>query len=377
MERMRAIYELRCEPADVDALAAALAVEQSVEMPVTAIRQPAILRDIVGQVESIEPQPAAATDGQPSAVFRVVLGLAAETVGSDPAQLINMAFGNASLQDHVRLVDLELPDPVRAAFTGPRFGVAGLRALVGAPPSRALTCTALKPQGMSATQLAELAYTFAGAGIDIVKDDHGLANQSYAPFGQRVAACAAAVRRANERSGTSTVYAPSLVGRPRDLAAMAAIARDEGVRVVLVAPLLVGAAAFCELVEDHLGPAGIAVIAHPAFGGAARVDPVLAFAKLFRLFGADASIFPNYGGRFSYSPQRCADLAAAARDDWHGYAPMLPVPAGGMTVERVGELLSFFGVDTMLLIGGNLLAAGDALAERSRMFTQAVAAIGR
>ena len=70
-------------------------------------------------------------------------------------------------------------------------------------------------------------------------------------------------------------------------------------------------------------------------------------------------IYPNFGGRFSYSSATCADVAARARRAEPGVAAALPVPAGGMTVDRVTEMLTFYGSDTMLLIGGGLLAAPD------------------
>jgi len=98
---------------------------------------------------------------------------------------------------------------------------------------------------------------------------------------------------------------------------------------------------------------------------------------LFRLFGADATIFPNYGGRFSYSPETCLALAQAAREPWGRLAPIAPVPAGGMSVARVPEMLNVYGPDTILLIGGALLTAGAALFERSREFVNAVASAGR
>ena len=50
------------------------------------------------------------------------------------------------------------------------------------------------------------------------------------------------------------------------------------------------------------------------------------------------------------------------------------MPAGGMTVERVPELVSEYGRDAMLLIGGSLLIAREQLASRSRAFVEAVAA---
>jgi ribulose-bisphosphate carboxylase large chain len=45
-----------------------------------------------------------------------------------------------------------------------------------------------------------------------------------------------------------------------------------------------------------------------------------------------------------------------------------------MPVERVPELITEYGHDTMLLIGGSLLMARDQLAARSRSFVEAVAA---
>jgi ribulose-bisphosphate carboxylase large chain len=104
----------------------------------------------------------------------------------------------------------------------------------------------------------------------------------------------------------------------------------------------------------------------------ARRAPPLLLGKLFRLLGADAVIYPNYGGRFAYSETVCREIADAARSPLGLARPILPVPAGGMTVERVPELVGFYGRDAMLLIGGSLLVADDVLA-RTRAFVAAVA----
>src|SRR5690606_23372769 len=145
-----------------------------------------------------------------------------------PGQLMNMLFGNCSLQPDVELVDVHLPPPMLEALPGPRFGIDGWRAAVGAAGAqRPLSCTALKPQGLAPDALAELAYAFARAGIDVIKDAHGIADQSAAPFAQRVPVVQAAVERANREkagadgalAGHRSVYAPSLSGGPRRLGA--------------------------------------------------------------------------------------------------------------------------------------------------------------
>ena len=96
------------------------------------------------------------------------------------------------------------------------------------------------------------------------------------------------------------------------------------------------------------------------------------FGKLFRMLGADAVIFPNHGGRFGYSPETCRRLGSTALQDWHGLRPCVPVPAGGMTRDRVPEMLDFYGVDIMLLIGGALLEAGAQLVDATSAFVTEV-----
>jgi ribulose-bisphosphate carboxylase large chain len=53
-ERFAVTYHVRGDPASIDARARAIAVEQSVEMPLAAIDEPSVLAEIVGQVAGIE-----------------------------------------------------------------------------------------------------------------------------------------------------------------------------------------------------------------------------------------------------------------------------------------------------------------------------------
>jgi ribulose-bisphosphate carboxylase large chain len=167
--RLQATYLVRCDARSIEERARAIAVEQSVEMPLSAIEDDFVRSEIVGRVEAI-------TERQ-NKLYEVRVSLAAETVGRDPGQLINMLFGNSSLHDDVALTDVVLPKELIEVFGGPRHGLNALRQRVGAPV-RAMTCSPLKPQGLPAAKLAELAKDFAQAGIDYIKDDHGLADQN-------------------------------------------------------------------------------------------------------------------------------------------------------------------------------------------------------
>ncbi len=362
-ERFRAHYRIRCPADQVDQRAAALAVEQSVEMPPTAIRDAVVLRDVLATVATIESDPAGDS-------HRVVLSLSVAATGLEAGQLLNMLFGNSSLHDEVTLLDVELPPSICDALPGPVAGAAGIRERLGVP-DRALTCSALKPIGSPPEALADLAYAFAVAGIDLIKDDHGLADQPFAPFAERVALVQRAVARANRETGRRAIYAPCISGGPTRLAEQARVVHDEGVQMVLACPMLLGVPSFIDAVRLAMG---VPVLAHPAFAGAARIAPALLLGRLFRAFGADATIFPNHGGRFSYDRETCLAIAAAARTTQGTHRAILPIPAGGMRVERVEEIVADYGRDVVLLIGGNLLEAGDAMSERIEQFVARVEA---
>lgn len=359
--RFTVTYHVHSTGAEIEERAQGIAVEQSVEMPLDGIDDETVLSDIVGKVEAI--------DELSHDVFSVRIGLATATVGLDSGQFLNMVFGNTSLHDDVVLQDITLPKSLIRTFGGPRHGIAGLRFRLKLH-GRALTGSALKPQGLPIQGLATLAEKLACGGLDFIKDDHGLANQRYAQFAERVEACAAGVARAVRATGHPTRYVPSLTGDLDQLRAQASLARALGLDCVMLAPMISGFPTMQALVRDF---PDMAFFAHPSMGGATRIAPSLLIGKLFPVMGADAVIFPNFGGRFGYSSEACRQLATNARQTNQGIKAALPVPAGGMTVERTREILDFYGEDTMLLIGGSLLMARERITEETERFTRAVA----
>jgi len=354
---------------DLDVRVESLLLEQTVELPRAALRDPFVLENIVGRLISVT------TIGADKHL--VVIAFPISATGDDPAQFLNVLFGNSSLQDHIVLADFHLPNPRQwpgrdKALPGPQFGALGLRKITNVP-TRALTSTALKPIGLTTERLALLCSMFARAGIDIIKDDHGLANQSFHPFRERVRACQKAVREANRASGRQSIYVPNLIGTPATVVEQLKFAQDEGVCAVMITPMLLGLPFMAEIAARH---ASVPIIAHPSFGGATRTLPELLFGKLFPLYGADATIFANFGGRFAYSRQTCRHLAdALVTPDEPNVLPTFPMPAGGIKYQNVADVLAFYGTEVILLIGGGLYEAGDdsALYARAHEFVRHVA----
>jgi ribulose-bisphosphate carboxylase large chain len=347
-------YRIRGSREDVTCRAKSVCVEQTIEFPADLVRNPGILSDIVGQItdmDQVEPE-----------CWDVCISYSTAIVGAELTQLLNVIFGNASILPGIRVVGLEFPADFVSLFPGPPFGMPGLRHLTGAV-NRPLLATALKPMGLSPVELADLAGQFARGKVDIIKDDHGLTNQAFCPFSERVKRCAEAVIRANEETGGNCLYAANITGPAEQLQARAAEAKNAGAQAVLVAPGLVGFDAVRRLAADD--DFNLPILGHPAFHGSFVVgaDTGIAhdvlFGTLYRLAGTDVTIFPNFGGRFSFSAKECRAIAQACNLPLGSMPPILPAPAGGMSLDRVPAMVEFYGPDVVLLIGGDLHRHGD------------------
>jgi ribulose-bisphosphate carboxylase large chain len=229
--------------------------------------------------------------------------------------------------------------------------------------------------GLSPAALADLAYRLALGGIDLIKDDHGLADQPFCPFDERVRRCAEAVQRAADETGRASLYLPNVTAPAAEIPGRARVAKAVGAGGLLFCPGLVGLDAMRTLADDD--DLALLILSHPALlgglavGAHAGIAPGLLYGGLGRLAGADAVIFPSYGGRFALTPEQCRDIAGGCAAPWAGLAPAWPVPAGGMTLDRVPELVDFYGRDCILLIGGDLHADDD-LGARCRAFRRLV-----
>jgi S-methyl-5-thioribulose 1-phosphate isomerase len=361
MEDLRVTYRLAATGAEAEARAEAVAREQTVEVPrAVALREPFVAEGILGRVERVTEA------GAGTSLATIAYPLAA--TACDPAQLIGVLFGNASLYSDVECVDLDPPPALCEALRGPRFGLPGLREVTGVR-DRALACTAVKPLGLSPEELALRLRDFARAGIDVIKDDQGLADHPFCPFEERVRACLAAVEEVARETGHRALYVPNLIGTPERVFAQLRFAEDQGARAVMASPMLLGLPTFWELCHRH---AAVPVIAHPSHAGVARYAPELLFGKLLRLYGADAVIFVGWAGRFGTPRQVCTAIAENLRAPWRGLAPSLPVAGGGLELEGVAEAVAGYGRDAMLLVGGSLQQEEGRRLERSRAFARAV-----
>lgn len=366
-ERFCVTYRIAATGAQAQSIADNICLEQTVEVTRSVIPAEPIGSWILGHIESIQTIAANASIA--------VISYAAEIVAGELPQLLNVILGNTSLTPGVRVEKVELSPAVSAAFKGPRYGVAGWRKLLNAE-TRPILATAIKPMGLTVQALADKAYAMAVGGLDIIKDDHGLTNQKFGLYAERVARVSDAVRRANAVTGGNTLYAPNVTGPIEQVWERARLAKNAGAGALLVCPGLIGFDVMRALADDD--SLNLPILAHPSLLGAfvAHPDHGIAHGVLFgliaRLAGADASIFTNYGGRFAFTVEECRAIATACAAVSGTLAPILPVPAGGMTLERIPDLHRTYGTDVMYLIGGALMAHSPDLVANCQLFRKLV-----
>lgn len=339
-------------------------VEQSIEFPLDLAPQ-WIQDEVVGKIEEIS---ATADD-----IYLISISYPAGNTGYELPQLLNVLWGNSSLIPNLRLVDVGLPESITSKFKGPRFGIDGLRTHFGAV-ERPLLTTALKPMGLDSNSLAQMARTLALAGFDLIKDDHSLANQPWSLWRERVELVSKAVKDANEITGKNCAYAPSLNLPFGQIHEAAHTAKALGAGSLLVLPGITSFDSMRTLAEDD--SIGLPIQAHPALLGSyvssafSGISHGLLLGMFARLAGADITIFPNTGGRFSFTPAQCKEILDHAQRPLGHIKPIWVAPAGGMTLEKIPEILSAYGKNCALLIGG-ALSRGD-LAKNAAEMVKAI-----
>lgn len=356
-ERFSVNYHIWGSESDVTSIADDICVEQTIEFPADLVADDDIRRHVIGRRESIREL----GDGK----WEAVISYAIETTGFALPQLINVVFGNISMKPNMRVDKLTLPQSLLDKFNGPRFGRDGLRSLLGVN-NRALFLTALKPMGLSSKQLALQAYQFAKGGTDLIKDDHGLANQPFAPYSERVERCAEAVTKANLETGYQCKYVPSLSSPMETIVDDAIFAKECGAGGLLIAPGLVGFDCMRAIADND--DIALPIIAHPSFIGTYAVAPkcgvsyLTLFGQLMRLAGADISIFPNFGGRFSFTQDQCMEIVLGTEMEiGKNIRPIFPSPGGGMSKDRLTDMVNTYGREVVFLIGGALHRSKDGL----------------
>jgi ribulose-bisphosphate carboxylase large chain len=229
----------------------------------------------------------------------------------------------------IKLMDLRLPEAYLAGFEGPRFGVAGIRDLLGVH-DRPLFFGVIKPNiGLAPEPLAELGYQGLLGGLDVAKDDEMLADIPHCPLRERAALLGEARRRAEGRTGVPKGYMANITDEAEHLCSLHDLAVAQGANLLLVNAMAVGLSAV-RMLRRH---ARVPLIGHFAFVAAASRLPCYGvhtrvLNRLQRLAGLDGVIMPGFGARMGMDEAEVVSGVRSCLEPLGSIAPSLPIPGG-------------------------------------------------
>ncbi|MGO4343960.1 2,3-diketo-5-methylthiopentyl-1-phosphate enolase [Paenibacillus sp. MCAF9] len=294
-----------------------------------------------------------------------------------PALLVTV-FGKLSMDGKIKLMDLDISEDFASAFPGPKFGLNGVRDLLGVHDRPLLMSIFKSVVGYDLANLQDQFYKQALGGVDLIKDDEILFENPLTPLEKRVEACMDAARRAEAETGQKLLYAVNLTGPTSALAANARKAIDAGANALLFNVLAYGYDVLHELSSDK--SINIPIAAHPAMAGAMYPSPhygisaSLLLGKLMRLAGADLVLFPSPYGSVVMPKEENLAVKEALLAPLHGLKTSFPVPSAGIHPGLVPLILKDFGTDVVVNAGGGIHGHAMGTAAGGQAFRQAITA---
>jgi 2,3-diketo-5-methylthiopentyl-1-phosphate enolase len=288
-----------------------------------------------------------------------------------PMLLLSIAGNFFAFPTKSRLLDVVIPKKVADEFQGPRFGVPGIRQLLGVN-ERPLLMHIIKPKmGMTPQQTADQVYQTGLGGADIAKDDEMTSELEICPFEARLEAVMKAIQRVERETGHKMLYLISITDEVDRINEKARKAVAMGANGLLLA-YSAGPSALRVLTDDP--KVNVPVLLHVSH--MLNLLPTINFpvlAKLCRLCGADFMLTPC-----QWSSIPVASLEEALRVNQILHAPFyhmkatMPNPAAGIYPGAVPMLMLDNGPDILISAGGGMLGHPMGYQAGARAFRQAI-----
>ena len=282
-------------------------------------------------------------------------------------------FGLGKLEA-VRLLDIDLPENLCGC--GPKFGIDGVRKIVGTEVScRPHIGTIIKPKvGLNPKDTAQVAYEAALGGLDLIKDDETLTNQSFCPLFERLEAVMDALDRAKDETGKQVLYAVNVTTGGDKIVELAHKAVSAGANMLMVDVLTAGFSAIQALAEDSA--INVPIHVHRTMHGALTRNPhhgvaMRPIAKLVRSAGGDQLHTGSVSGKMgSKAGEVIADNMEITKPLSY-LKPVFPVSSGGLHPGKVAAEISKLGTDIVLQAGGGIHGHPEGTTAGTRAMLQA------
>ncbi|KPL61335.1 2,3-diketo-5-methylthiopentyl-1-phosphate enolase [Rossellomorea vietnamensis] len=375
MSEVIATYQLKGKSGSfgkkAEGIALGLTVGSWTDLPLLEQEQ---LRKYKGRVVSVEDW-----EDDDGSRAEVKIGYPGHNYSNDIPAILTTVFGKLSLDGEVKLLDLDFSEDLKKSYPGPRYGIEGIRELTGVYERPLLMSIFKGVIGRDLTFLENQLRAQALGGVNVVKDDEILFDNSLTPFYERVRLGKKVLDGVFEETGKRTLYAVNLTGKTSQLRDKARKASEFGADALLFNVFSYGLDVLQELREDP--EISLPIMAHPAFAGAAAASPQygvsysLWLGKLLRMAGADFSLFPSPYGSVALEKSNVLSISRElTKDDAH-LKKTLPVPSAGIHPALVPLLVKDFGTDCVINAGGGIHGHPDGAIGGGRAFVQAIDAV--
>jgi ribulose-bisphosphate carboxylase large chain len=291
-------------------------------------------------------------------VVRIAYPLELFELGNMPNFLSSIAgniFGLKELEG-LRLNDIWMPERFVRSFKGPKYGISGIRKLLGVK-KRPLIGTIIKPKlGLNTADHAKAAYEAWAGGLDIVKDDENLSSQHFNRFEARLRQTLAAKRKAERETGERKMYMINVTAEAKEMIRRAKLVRASGNEYMMVDVLTVGWSGLQTLRNEDLD---LVMHAHRAMHAAITKSKthgisMKALARTYRAIGVDQLHTGTGVGKMEETVSDVHDNVSALIGDMHGKKKVMPVASGGLHPGQVPAEVKVFGNDVVIQMGGGV-----------------------
>lgn len=284
------------------------------------------------------------------------LAYPAVNFGPQIPMMLSTIIGNISMVGPLKLLDIKFPPKFLAQFKGPKFGVEGVRELLGVY-DRPLLNNMIKPcTGYTPEVGTRLFSRAVEGGVDIVKDDELIADPVFNPREQRIKMYMEVIRQHYEETGHKVLYTPNITDGALNILDNARRAIDAGANALMINYLTVGISALQGLAEHP--DINVPIMAHLDFAGTMYESPVsgmsshLILGKLARMAGADMVVYPSPFGKFPFLRERYIQIGNHLNNPWCHLKRVFPMPGGGVMPNCVHAIYNDLGPDCIMGCGG-------------------------
>jgi 2,3-diketo-5-methylthiopentyl-1-phosphate enolase len=297
-------------------------------------------------------------------------------IGEQIPMMLTTIIGNISMAGQIKLVDIRFPKKYVAGFKGPKFGIEGIRKLLGVK-KRPLLNNMIKPcTGYRLEMGVELFKQAALGGCDIIKDDELIADASFNSLLGRVKRYIAIEKQVFEETGEHTLYSVNITDSVPKIFENARKAVEAGANSIMINYIAVGLPVLQAIAEDP--KINVPILGHMDVAGALYMSPFhgmsshLILGKLPRLAGADIVVIPAPYGKAPVIVEKFDAMAKSLTYPLYQLKPTWPMASGGITPTMVPKVMQELGNDIVIGSGGGIHAHPQGPIAGGKAFRQAI-----